>query len=239
MSFFSSRRQNENPPPSTPQRPPQPERGQPQSLPTPSQPVGFETVLGANTIVEGVLRSSSNIRLDGTFTGTLEISGNVLVGETGKINADINAKNISIAGAVRGNVSGKKVQLLRTGRIWGDIQAQALTTEEGAFIDGKITMISRDSEGAPIQASEKPATAPTEPLLEPPAAPTQAPPSDAITTSMVSAATAATTESNPPDSEPASDDPRLAFARNDAPTADSPSDESPSPSNSSDNAPSE
>ena len=74
--------------------------------------------------------------------GTLEIGGNVLVGETAQINADINAKNISIAGAVRGNVNGKKVQLLRTGRIWGDIRATALTTEEGAFIDGKITMVS-------------------------------------------------------------------------------------------------
>jgi cytoskeletal protein CcmA (bactofilin family) len=110
--------------------------------------VGFDTVLGANTVLEGVLRSGSNVRLDGTFTGTLEINGNVLVGETAKINADINAKNISIAGAVRGNITGKKVQLLRTGRIWGDIHAQALTTEEGAFIDGKITMIGKEDEAA-------------------------------------------------------------------------------------------
>lgn len=91
------------------------------------------------------MRSKANVRLDGTFTGTLEIEGNVLVGETAKITADINAKNISIAGAVRGNVIGKKVQLLRTGRIWGDIHATALTTEEGAFIDGKIAMISHEA----------------------------------------------------------------------------------------------
>lgn len=144
MSFFSSRRQGDNPPPSS-------AAGRIQSaqtLPAPSQPVGFDTVLGANTVLEGVLRSGSNVRLDGTFTGTLEINGNVLVGETAKINADINAKNISIAGAVRGNVTGKKVQLLRTGRIWGDIHAQALTTEEGAFIDGKITMIGKEDESA-------------------------------------------------------------------------------------------
>jgi len=108
------------------------------------QPVGFETVLGANSVMEGTLKSSANVRLDGQFTGTLEITGNVLVGETAQINADIHAKNVSIAGAVRGNVSGKKVQLLRTGRIWGDIRAQALTTEEGAFIDGKITMITQE-----------------------------------------------------------------------------------------------
>jgi cytoskeletal protein CcmA (bactofilin family) len=140
MSFFGSRRQAEPPPPPTPQRIETPQ----QSAPPVQQPVGFETVLGANSTLEGTLRSNANVRLDGTFTGTLEISGNVLVGETAKINADINAKNISIAGAVRGNVTGKKVQLLRTGRIWGDISAQALTTEEGAFIDGKITMMSQE-----------------------------------------------------------------------------------------------
>jgi cytoskeletal protein CcmA (bactofilin family) len=110
----------------------------------PQQPVGFETLVGTNCTIEGTLRSNANVRLDGSFTGTLEITGNVLVGETANINADINAKNVSIAGAVRGNVSGKKVQLLRTGRIWGDITAAALTTEEGAFIDGKITMVGND-----------------------------------------------------------------------------------------------
>ena len=146
MSFFGSRRQAEPPPPPTPQRSETPQQ---QNAPPVQQPVGFDTVLGTNCTLEGKLHSNSNVRLDGTFTGTLEISGNVLVGETAKINADINAKNISIAGAVRGNVTGKKVQLLRTGRIWGDIHAQALTTEEGAFIDGKITMMSQDHTPTP------------------------------------------------------------------------------------------
>jgi cytoskeletal protein CcmA (bactofilin family) len=140
MSFFGNRRQVD---PVVPQ--PVVENAQLPKPTVPPAPVGFETVLGANSTLEGTLRSNANVRLDGAFTGTLEITGNVLVGETAKINADINAKNISIAGAVRGNVNGKKVQLLRTGRIWGDIRATALTTEEGAFIDGKITMVGHDS----------------------------------------------------------------------------------------------
>jgi cytoskeletal protein CcmA (bactofilin family) len=117
----------------------------PQPTAAPRQPAGFDTVLGTNATLKGDLKCQGNIRLDGTFEGTLEIDGNVLVGETGKITADINAKNISIAGAVRGNVSGKKVQLLRTGRVWGDITATSIATEEGAFIEGKITMISHDA----------------------------------------------------------------------------------------------
>lgn len=130
-------------------KPSQPaESGQP-VLPAPKtqarQPVGFETILGAGSTLKGELRCQGNVRLDGTFEGTLEIDGNVLVGETGKITADINAKNVSIAGAVRGDVSGKKVQLLRTARVWGDITASAISTEEGAFIEGKITMVTHDA----------------------------------------------------------------------------------------------
>lgn len=115
------------------------------------RPVGFDTVIGSNTQFEGTFNSSGNVRMDGEFAGSLEISGNILVGESAEIRADINARNISIAGTVRGNVSGNKVQLLRTGRIWGDISASALTTEEGAFIDGKITMVGHSATRPPTE----------------------------------------------------------------------------------------
>jgi cytoskeletal protein CcmA (bactofilin family) len=150
MSFFGGRRQIESVP--VPQPPETPQI----AAPAPQPSVGFDTVVGTNCVIEGTLRSSANVRLDGVFTGTLEITGNVLVGETARITADINAKNISIAGAVRGNVSGKKVQLLRTGRIWGDIRAQALTTEEGAFIDGKITMTGQEASVAAVALETAP-----------------------------------------------------------------------------------
>lgn len=136
MTFFSNRRTSdaaENTPDAV-------------TSSTAHSPVGFDTVVGASCAIEGTLRSDANIRLDGQFSGTLEITGNVLVGETAKITADINARNISIAGTVRGNVTGKKVQLLRTARVWGDITATALATEEGAFIDGKISMMSEPAE---------------------------------------------------------------------------------------------
>ncbi len=142
MSIFGGRKQQLPPVANNPVSPSSPPA--PSQPAAPRQPVGFETVLGTNSTLKGDLKSQANVRLDGTFEGTLEIDGNVLVGETAKITADIHAKNVSIAGAVRGNVSGKKVQLLRTGRVWGDISATAIATEEGAFIDGKITMVSHE-----------------------------------------------------------------------------------------------
>ncbi len=152
MSFFSNRRQ--------PDAEDERRESEPQRPVIPQHPIGFETVLGANSKLEGHFISEGNVRLDGEFSGTLDIQGNVLVGETAKINANIEARNISIAGSVRGNVTGNKVQLLRTGRIWGDITASALTTEEGAFIDGKITMtghaINRPAEEVQPEPSDEP-----------------------------------------------------------------------------------
>lgn len=145
MGLFGSRRQPDPEPPVQPERERIPTPTQQPVQNIPQQPIGFETVLGANSTLEGTLVSHANVRLDGAFTGKLEINGNVLIGETAKITADVNAKNISIAGAVRGNVTGKKVQILRTGRVWGDITATALATEEGAFLDGKISMVSHEA----------------------------------------------------------------------------------------------
>ncbi|HLY27312.1 MAG TPA: polymer-forming cytoskeletal protein [Aggregatilineales bacterium] len=104
-------------------------------------PVGYETVVGAHTTLKGEFKAQANVRIDGSFEGGLDIEGNVLIGETAHIMADIQGRNISIAGAVRGNVSGTKVQLMRTGRVWGDISASSLSTEDGAYIDGKVTMV--------------------------------------------------------------------------------------------------
>lgn len=137
MSFWGGRKQQ--------QTTDRPESAPPLPPVTTRQPAGFETVLGVSATLKGHLKSQGNVRLDGTFEGTLEIDGNVLVGEAAKITADIDAKNVSIAGAVRGNVSGKKVQLLRTARVWGDITATAISTEEGCFIDGKITMLTHEA----------------------------------------------------------------------------------------------
>lgn len=143
----------------------EPDPDENQAEPTlPQHPVGFQTVLGPNTVLDGSFKCEGNVRIDGHFMGILEINGNILVGETATIEADIDARNISIAGNVQGNITGNKVQLLRTGHIVGDIVANSITTEEGAFIDGKITT-RRD----------------TAPVIEPP----QDPPIEALTPPVV------------------------------------------------------
>ncbi|NJL56218.1 hypothetical protein HC928_14355 [bacterium] len=66
MTLFGNRRPN-----TTDSTLPGDERPPVSSSPT----TGFETVLGASSAFEGTLSSQANLRLDGTFTGTLNITG--------------------------------------------------------------------------------------------------------------------------------------------------------------------
>lgn len=99
-----------------------------------------ETVIGPTTSFRGHLRCDGGVRIDGLFEGTIETTGNVVIGEKAKVLADIVAQNVSISGAVKGNITARRVELLSTGHIWGDIKVASFLMDEGGFIRGQILM---------------------------------------------------------------------------------------------------
>jgi cytoskeletal protein CcmA (bactofilin family) len=100
----------------------------------------IETIIGPNARFNGDVQSDGGLRVDGIFEGTIDIAGNLVIGEAAKIIADIKANNISISGAVKGNVDGNRVEILKTGRVWGDLTLKSLLLEEGAYLRGQTTM---------------------------------------------------------------------------------------------------
>jgi cytoskeletal protein CcmA (bactofilin family) len=52
----------------------------------------------------------------------------------------VRANIVIVAGAVKGNISAEKVEIRKTGRVWGNVVTTAFTTDEGAFLRGQITM---------------------------------------------------------------------------------------------------
>jgi cytoskeletal protein CcmA (bactofilin family) len=129
-------------------------------------PVGskIETVIGPNCNVQGTIQSDSGIRIDGIFQGDIDTAGNLIIGESAKVIAEISAQNVSISGAVKGNVSGNRVEILETGRVWGDLTVNSLLLNEGAYLRGQ-TMMHADIEPPMI---EPPKTAQTPPPPPPP-----------------------------------------------------------------------
>jgi cytoskeletal protein CcmA (bactofilin family) len=108
---------------------------------TPRSPAGkIETIIGPNAHFNGVIQSDGGVRIDGVYEGTVDITGNLVVGESAKVIAEIHANNISVAGAVQGNISGNRVEILNTGRVWGDLRINTLLLNEGAWLRGQTIM---------------------------------------------------------------------------------------------------
>ena len=100
----------------------------------------IETVVGPNTHFRGDIQSDGGARIEGVFEGTIDVTGNLIIGEGAKVIADISAHNISISGGIKGDINGNKVEILENGRVWGNLTVNSLLLNEGAYLRGNTTM---------------------------------------------------------------------------------------------------
>ena len=100
------------------------------------------TIIGEGMKIENAILTGTNaIRIDGWFIGKIDIESNLILGESGKIEGDINVKNALIAGSIQGNItSSESVHLSSTARLTGNIGTNALIIDEGAIFNGKCKM---------------------------------------------------------------------------------------------------
>jgi cytoskeletal protein CcmA (bactofilin family) len=96
-------------------------------------------ISGAIT-VKGNVTSAGDLVIDGKVEGAIEIGDhNLTIGESASVVADLVAKDVTIAGTVKGNVLGSgKVELKKNSEVAGDITAPRFVMEEGAVLIGKV-----------------------------------------------------------------------------------------------------
>lgn len=112
-----------------------------------------ETVIGANTSIVGTLKSDGNIRIDGTVEGDIEILGNLIIGETGRVIATLKAQNVHVSGAVKGEITAvEQLEISPTGKVWGDITTAALHIEPGGLFRGQSAMSTNIDEPLLLEA---------------------------------------------------------------------------------------
>jgi cytoskeletal protein CcmA (bactofilin family) len=111
-----------------------------QAVPVAAPVSKIETIIGPNAYFRGDIQSDGGVRIDGIYEGTIDITGNLVIGEGAKVIAEISANNISISGAIKGNIKGNRVEILETGRVWGDLTINSLLLNEGAYLRGQTTM---------------------------------------------------------------------------------------------------
>ena len=119
-------------------------------------PDNLDTLIGSKTIFEGVLISNESICIEGTVKGKIECRGSVVVGQEGKVKADIIAENSFVGGQVNGNIKAKnRLEITSTGRVKGDIETASLVIAEGVIFEGSCHMISGKSAASISPADSK------------------------------------------------------------------------------------
>ncbi|MFN3929854.1 MAG: polymer-forming cytoskeletal protein [Thermoflexus sp.] len=131
---------------------PKPERAPATPKPvSPGTPV--ETVLGPTCVVKGVLQGDGTIRVEGIFAGSMEISGNLVIGENARVRAEVRATNVSVAGMLIGKIQASgRVEILSTGKVWGEISAGSLVIDEGGYFRGQSVMPGAEPEFPMLEA---------------------------------------------------------------------------------------
>jgi cytoskeletal protein CcmA (bactofilin family) len=100
------------------------------------------TTLGAETHFKGTLKFDSSLRIDGKFEGEILSQGVLIIGEGADVKADLEAGVLVIGGAVTGNVTATdRLEMLRTGKLVGNIRTRKLKVADGVLFEGKCEMI--------------------------------------------------------------------------------------------------
>lgn len=102
---------------------------------------GLTAFIGAGARFEGRLEFERTVRIDGTFVGEVETGDELVVGAGGRVEARIRAGTLTIAGTVVGDVEVRERLVLEsTAVLQGDVDTASLRIEEGAVLEGRVTM---------------------------------------------------------------------------------------------------
>ena len=100
------------------------------------------SLLSKNVKIDGEVQGPENLHVDGYVKGSIKLSGDIFVGNTGIVEADLEAKNIVIQGEVAGNVIARKqLEIHPSGKLIGDCTAASIDIKEGAIFEGRSIMM--------------------------------------------------------------------------------------------------
>jgi cytoskeletal protein CcmA (bactofilin family) len=91
-----------------------------------------DSVLGSGISWQGEISGTGGVRIDGAFDGEIGLRGLVVIGEQGRVTCQhIRAATVVVAGSVKGNITARKVEITRTGRVWGNVVTTSLSPRRG------------------------------------------------------------------------------------------------------------
>lgn len=129
------------------------------------------SILGEGTSWKGEITGKGGFRIEGLFEGKIDLEGLIIVGRTGRVESElIKADTVIIGGSVRSDIEANRVEIRSTGKVWGDVKTVRFTTEEGAYLRGKIQMEEETPRDIPEADKQDPVNKkedPSKPALKP------------------------------------------------------------------------
>jgi cytoskeletal protein CcmA (bactofilin family) len=103
---------------------------------------GSTSLLSRNVKIDGEIRGEENLHIDGRIKGAIRLNGDILIGNAGIVEAEIEAENVIIQGQVTGNVKARQqLEIQPSGKLIGDCTARSIDIKEGAVFEGRSNMI--------------------------------------------------------------------------------------------------
>ena len=97
--------------------------------------------LGPRDKLIGSLTFDGDLTVAGKLEGELHATGDVAVENGSTVKATIDGNNVTVQGTVHGNVSARgRLSLSGSGSLHGDVRVSKLTVEDGATLNGNVTM---------------------------------------------------------------------------------------------------
>ena len=101
----------------------------------------IRSALGPGTVIQGKLSFDTPVRIDGKLSGEVFSTNVLIIGESGSVEAEIDASSLIIMGKVRGHIRvAERVEIHPGGSVDGDIDAPCFVVHEGASFNGKCAM---------------------------------------------------------------------------------------------------
>ncbi|MCL5985420.1 MAG: polymer-forming cytoskeletal protein [Actinobacteria bacterium] len=99
------------------------------------------TVIGNGDRVEGKIKVSNSVRIDGEVLGEIHSAGLVIVGKDASVGGNIFSAEATVAGRVEGGIEASgTVELESKCFFKGDLKAKNLVVHEGAIFLGQVSM---------------------------------------------------------------------------------------------------
>jgi len=128
---------------------------------------GASSTISTGLRIHGEISGIGDLYIDGEVQGSVRFGqSKVTVGPHGRVQADIEAREIAIEGTVQGNLkAGESVRLGGTSHVQGSLMTPRVAIEDGARLRGKVETtrageLKRGAAAGQAKSAEVPATAP-------------------------------------------------------------------------------